>query len=224
MLIAARLFGQAAMRFLPIAAQCDDHQVRAFGLPPHPTSQFEAVHIRQADIEKDDVRLEGAQHLKRDRSVRRNADSVTVARENHFQRLGDIVVILDHKDTPDRLGRLGSLALQHVTHRRRRFDRQPNRKFTALAGSFAGRFDRTAMQIRQSSYQRQSKAETSCGGRCRFIQLLIEVEDAFEPILRDSNSVIANSDVDVMAGALRRNRDFAAFKCVLRCIVQEVRQ
>jgi hypothetical protein len=221
MFIAARLFGQAAMRFLPIPAQCDDHQIRAFGLASHPTSQFKAIHIGQADIEKNDVRIEGAQHLERNCSVLCDADRVAVPRENYFQSLSDIAVILDQKNTP---ARLPDRFLRHV-HRRPRDERQSNRELTSLARSLARRFDYAAVQLRQVSHQGQSEAEAPCGGfRRPSIELRIEIEDAFDSILRDSDSVIVNSDANVLVRAFRRNRDFTAFERVLRRVVQEVRQ
>ncbi|HVA81563.1 MAG TPA: hypothetical protein VNF29_11615 [Candidatus Binataceae bacterium] len=100
MLIAARLSGQAAVLFLPVPAQRDDHQVRPVALVAHAAGQLEAVHSRQANIEKNDVRRECAQKSERNRSILGDADCVAVPREDQSQTLGDIVVIFDQKNTP----------------------------------------------------------------------------------------------------------------------------
>jgi hypothetical protein len=80
------------------------------------------------------------------------------------------------------------------------------------------------VNLRQISYQGQSQADTPCGGFCRVVELRIEIEDALDSIPRDSDSVILNPDANVVVRALRRNRDFTAFRRVLRRVVQEVRQ
>jgi len=127
---------------------------------------------------------------------------VSVSRENNFQGLSDIAVILDHKNPPARLP--GRLLRQF--HRRPRYERQSDGKLTALAKSLARRFDHSAVDLGQISYQRQSKADTSCGSFRRTIELRIEIEDAFDSIPGDSDSVIVNPDANVLVRALRRVR------------------
>jgi hypothetical protein len=62
------------------------------------------------------------------------------------------------------------------------------------------------VDLGQISYQRQSKADTSCGSFRRTIELRIEIEDAFDSIPGDSDSVIVNPDANVLVRALRRVR------------------
>ncbi len=60
----------------------------------------------------------------------------------------------------------------------------------------------------QISHQRQSEAEASCSGFRRPIEPRIEIENAFDPILRDSDSVIVNFDANLLVRAFPRNLRF----------------
>ena len=72
------------MLVIAVASECDDNQSGRISLMAHPASDFETVHIGQADVEKNDVRLEGAKHPERQCAVRRDADKVAVPREDLF--------------------------------------------------------------------------------------------------------------------------------------------
>ena len=72
------------MSSIAIASECDDNQPGRISLVAHPASDFKTIHIGQADVEKNDVRLEGVKHPERQRAVRCHLTRLAVPREDLF--------------------------------------------------------------------------------------------------------------------------------------------
>jgi hypothetical protein len=119
------------MLFLSIPAQRDDYQVWPEAFLTDSPRQLKTIHSWQADVEKNDIRLEGAEAPERNRSILGDADDVAVAREDQPQTLSDIVIIFDHKNAPaHRPDRLVGCFSGNLIHQRPHCD--PDTKYKHL--------------------------------------------------------------------------------------------
>ena len=93
------------LAFLVPAREDDD---RRGGLAPDPPDDLEPIHVRQPQVEQDEVRPARLPRVQRRPTVWRLDDPVAARGEVADQRRAGLRVILDHEDGRARLGRIGS--------------------------------------------------------------------------------------------------------------------
>ena len=104
-----------------------------------------------------------------------------------------------------------------------REDGKAHDELAPLPGPGARNRDRPAMQLDQTSHERQSDPEPAPRTIQRMVRLHEEIEDVFLHLGRDADPGVSHSQHGLVALSRQRERDLAAGLGVLRGVVQQVR-
>src|SRR5690606_29988011 len=221
MLVEARLERLPFVLFLGPAGQREETYCTAFRPRPNSPRHLVSVHLRQTDVEQDDVRpkrVDGAQGLSR--AVNR-LDFVTVELENETQARGRIAIVVDDEHAPSGPRGCGLLRLARMRAARR--ERQLDDELAASSEAGALRPDRAVMERHELSAQREADPD-SAAARARAVlgHLAEHLEHVVELIHRDAVAVVLDADDRGVVLDSGRDPDRAADLGVLRGVAEQV--
>src|SRR5467141_296703 len=97
-LVKASFAGEATMAIFAVPGERDEEGVTETELATDPLRDLEAVHLRHADVEQDDLRVVQTGVVQRLRAIVRSRDVVAVVAKQLAQGLGRVDVVVHHED------------------------------------------------------------------------------------------------------------------------------
>src|SRR5262249_2365006 len=215
----------AAVLLLAPSRDGDDQDRASARLRANAPRRLVAVDPGEPEVEQDDVGGERERLVHGAQTVVDGARLVSRELEQRRERRGGVDVVVDPEDPPQLAvaGRgdpaeRGGAAGRHAALR----ERPP--KLGAPAEPVAPRLDAPAVHLDEAADEREPDPQTAAGPGKTLVELREHLEDAFPLLGRESDSLVADRDLDPAGPRRRRESDRASRIRELAGVVQEVRE
>src|SRR5438309_5315885 len=210
------------MVIFAVAGEGDKEGVTETELATDPLRDLEAIHLRHADVEQDDLRVVQTGAVKGLRAIVRSRDVVAVVAKQLAQGLGRVDVVVHHEDPTARPGGYDGRGGSAVLGRRRDVYRDTDQELSAVSGAIAQRLDRTPVQLDEPANQRQADPKAAARASAGLRTLHEELERVLPQILCQAGAVVLHADDEVVAVHMGAYQDPAANVGVLGGVVQQI--
>lgn len=218
------LAAAAPVVLVPPTGQRHEHGPLEGRLCAEPPGDLVAAHTGEPDVEERQIGAESPGHVQGVGAVMGDRGAVAPKFEQRCDRLGGVLVVVDHEDSVARAHPFVYVAGRRRRRCRRvvRGEREPDDEGAPRPWARAVGCDAPAVHLDQALDERQADAQTARRARPRGIDLYEHVEDVEDPIGGDTDAAVAHPDDGLLALLLHAESNVATIICELAGIVQEI--